>query len=82
MTHTDLGAHTGASDSVAGVSPNRRAFMTLFTGASLALVAGAVAGCSSWDMRADPAKPRPKTYINGRQGGSGGNMRKDGPQRP
>ncbi|HWA49933.1 MAG TPA: hypothetical protein VG742_16795 [Dongiaceae bacterium] len=57
--------------------------MTLLTGASLALAAGAVAGCSGWDMRAAPAKPRPKTYIIGRQGGSGGgDARKGGPDRP
>lgn len=70
MTHADL------------VSPNRRKFMTLFTGASLALAAGTIAGCSDWNMRADPAKPLPKTYIIGRQGGSGGNMRKDPARRP
>jgi len=56
--------------------------MALFAGASLALAGAALAGCSN--MRADPAKPRPKTHINGRQGGSGGgNMRKDpGSMRP
>lgn len=52
--------------------------MTLFAGASLALAGAALSGCASWNMAADPAQPRPKTYINGRQGGSGGgNMRKD-----
>ena len=70
MTHTNLDSRIDTS-----VSSNRRKFMTLFAGASLAL-----AGCSSWDMRADPAKPRPKTHITGRQGGSGGNMRKDSPR--
>jgi hypothetical protein len=78
MTPTDLDPRIDVS-----VSSNRRKFMTLFAGASLALVGTALTGCSSWDMRADQAKPRPKTYINGRQGGSGGNMRKDpGAMRP
>jgi hypothetical protein len=76
MTH-DIDPRTDIS-----ASSNRRGFMTLFAGASLALAGAALTGCSGWDMRADPAKSRPKTYINGRQGGSGGNMRKDGPQRP
>lgn len=77
MIPTDLDSRIDRS-----MSSNRRKFMSLFAGASLALAGSAVAGCSNWDMRADPAKPRPKTYINGRQGGSGGNMRKDPPDRP
>jgi hypothetical protein len=74
-TNPDLAVDTSAS-------PNRRKFMTLFAGASLAVAGAALSGCSGWDMRADPAKSRPKTHINGRQGGSGGNMRKDPPDRP
>jgi hypothetical protein len=73
MTPTDLAARRETT-----VSPSRRNFMALFAGASFALAGAAISGCSSWNMAAEPAKPKPKTMINGRQGGSGGgNMRKD-----
>lgn len=67
MSHTDLDNTSGEF-----ASSNRRTFMTLFAGASLALTGAALAGCSDWDMRADPPKPKPKTMIIGRQSGPGG----------
>lgn len=68
----------GPSDlSAASIQSNRRAFMTLFAGASVALAGAAVTGCSDWDMRADPPKKKPKTMIIGRGSGPGG-----GPGRP
>lgn len=82
MTDSDLNERLETPASFAGTSPNRRKFMTLLTGASLALAAGMIASCSGWDMRAAPKKPTPKTYIIGRQGGSGGNMRKEPARRP
>jgi len=53
-------------------SSDRRRFIQLFAGASLALGGAALAGCANMDMRADPPKPRPKTMIIGRGSGPGG----------
>jgi hypothetical protein len=68
-TMTEIDAY---SRSPISASSNRRAFMSLFAGASLALAGAALAGCGNMDMRADPQKPKPKTMINGRGSGPGG----------
>lgn len=48
-------------------SSNRRKFLRLFGGASLALAGAAIAGCAN--MAAGPKQKRPKSYINGRGNG-------------
>lgn len=48
---------------------NRRAFMRLMAGGSLAIAAPLAAGCAG--MKADPKRPRPKTHITGRGGANG-----------
>lgn len=72
MNHSETRARSDTS-----VSSDRRKFMSLFAGASLALAGTAITGCSDMDLRADPPKPKPKTMIIGRQSGPGG-----GPGRP
>lgn len=59
-----------ASKLILSAQPSRRGALGLLAGIPVALAGLALAGCGN--MRADPKKPRPKSYITGRGGGPGG----------